>query len=366
MSMKGESSSKQGEEISVFVLVTTFEGDFHGALFEVKLDRRGQVMGGCGATQPPLLDPIARFFEKDCNIPEFYTFGGVCICNKLYLLLSSGSDIGPCNDDDDEITTPKKPDSLNGYIFDIKTRALVKFSPPKASKSSGTVIHAYEKIYFLLDPFCFPCEPEDSFERYDPINDSWESLKPFPYSEDWATTKITGHAVYDGSILFSIYGRRQPAVMAYHEKRDYWEPVKVEDFCWSGKALVVGNTMYALSLQPGEVIAFSVITDQTDEGHAAFSLGKPLLLSGMEIKFPPNPSRRSQYLAHLGGLEFCLVQSGFTYKGNYRQPLSITTFRIEEGNNIKILHSAVRDVDIEGFSGFLVSFCFTHTVLTLT
>ncbi|XP_040366013.1 uncharacterized protein LOC121050375 [Rosa chinensis] len=65
----------------------------------------------------------------------------------------------------------------------------------------------------------------------------------------------------------------------------------------------------------------------------------------------------TQYLTHLGDLRFCLVQSGFNYDVMDRQSLYITTFRIEEGNIIKVLDSTSRYMDTAG-SFFSVAFCF--------
>ncbi|KAK9904579.1 hypothetical protein M0R45_000544 [Rubus argutus] len=100
---------------------------------------------------------------------------------NLYLLPDSGPD---------EVWNAELP-SLKGYIFDAKTRKLVSsIKPPKAPKWFGPAVSAYGKIYFFVDPFCSPEVPDPSFERYDPNTDSWEGLKPYPYTEAWGKTEV--------------------------------------------------------------------------------------------------------------------------------------------------------------------------------
>ncbi|XP_034210165.1 uncharacterized protein LOC117623334 [Prunus dulcis] len=129
-------------------------------------------------------------------------------------------------------------------------------------------------------------------------------------------------------------------------------------FPFRGRAVVLGNRMYASSK------AFAVVLEFFFDCEAysltpklVFPRLKRMHLANMDIGV------QTEYLVHLGGWDFCLVQSAYDYKRIDRQPLWITTFRIIVGSggssNIEILHSTLRDVYIHNAWRFLVDLSFT-------
>ncbi|XP_021828470.1 uncharacterized protein LOC110768909 [Prunus avium] len=128
-------------------------------------------------------------------------------------------------------------------------------------------------------------------------------------------------------------------------------------FPFRGRAVVLGNRMYASSNIFGVVIEFFFDCE-------AYSLTPKLVLPGLERMYPSymDFGVQTEYLVHLGGWDFCLVQTAYDYRRNDRQPLWITTFRIVVGSRgsskIEILHSTVRDVYIRKAWYFQVKFSF--------
>lgn len=205
------------------------------------------------------------------------------------------------------------------------------------------------EIYIFVDPYCSPEVTDPSFERYDPNTDSWEGLKPFPYTEDWGKTEVVGCAVCDGFILFNIGGRSgQCALWAYYMRGNEWHRVRVKDrecYCFQGQAVVANETIYALSSSSSvSVMAFSIRREQAGEGFAVTCSVDSLFKSpDMVDQFPPHAEWTSELLVHLCNLEFCLVQTGF-FDGRYDdqnayQFLLITTFQLVGKSEIKITYS---------------------------
>ncbi|XP_062027323.1 protein argonaute 1-like isoform X2 [Rosa rugosa] len=334
---------KHAEASSVFVLVTHFEGTCFGSLFEVKLDGQGKEGSATHETQP-VLETVSRFTTKDLGrgMWKFCTLGA-----KLYILPDGGPDLF-----DMEVCFPK----CSGHIFDIKTRKVVSSLKPPAPKWFGTHVSAYGKIYSLSDPYCSCDVPEPSFEQYDPSTQSWQKLCSFPYSEEYGNTEIQGYAVCGEILLFSICGCKEnyDALWAYDVIKNKWCPVQVENLgCYfRRRAVVVDKTIYALSILHMVAVAFSITSNQNEEGHISYSIG-----SLLQLDFPQDIDWRSdQHLVHLGNLVFYLVQSD---EVDVRQPLSITKFKIVGGSKINIISSMLFEVDLGDSGPFRVQLCVT-------
>ncbi|KAM5573865.1 protein argonaute 1-like [Rosa sericea] len=336
---------KHAEASSVFVVVTHFEGTCFGSLFEVKLDGQGKEGSATHETQP-VLETVSRFTTKDLDwgMWKFCTLGA-----KIYILPDGGPDLF-----DMEVCFP----TCSGHIFDIKTGKVVSSLKPPAPKWFGTHVSAYGKIYSLSDPYCSCDVPEPSFEQYDPITQSWQKLSSFPYSEEYGNTEIQGYAVCDEILLFSICGCKEncDALWAYDVIKNKWCPVQVGNIgCYfRRRAVVVDKTIYALSILHMVVVAFSITSNQNEEGHISYSIG-----SLLQLDFPQVIDWRSdQHLVHLGNLVFYLVQSGFDDEVDVRQPLSITKFKIVGGSEINIISSMLFEVDLGDSGPFCVQLCF--------
>ncbi|CAL8173492.1 unnamed protein product [Prunus armeniaca] len=155
-----------------------------------------------------------------------------------------------------------------------------------------------------------------SFESYDPDQNIWEKMTSFPFYNDYDThMDITGYAVCYGIILFSFGCRKERNfdVIAFHISRNEWKRVKVHTSVYFppflGRAVVIGKTIY--SLYGEEFIAFSFKTYKADDGSLVYYLSQQFRLQGLEIACPPLPFAmdRSEYLVHLGNLEFFHVNT---------------------------------------------------------
>ncbi|KAI5336731.1 hypothetical protein L3X38_015999 [Prunus dulcis] len=230
------------------------------------------------------------------------------------------------------------PDSLKGHVFDVQNKSFSTFQGPRVPKPLGHVISAYDKLYHLAIPVTSlhkPNNPESVFERYDPLNDSWEFLPPIPSIISDKRVDIVGYAVYNHHILLSLRSISGYEFIAFHVRTEKWCHVEVDTssdmacshFPFRGRAVVLGNRMYASSK------AFAVVLEFFFDCEA-YSLTPKLV-------FP----------------------SAYDYKRIDRQPLWITTFRIIVGSggssDIEILHSTLRDVYIHNAWRFLVDLSFT-------
>ncbi|KAL6180847.1 hypothetical protein ACLB2K_047506 [Fragaria x ananassa] len=337
---------KQAERSSVFVLVTHLEGTYFGALYEVKLDGQGNEGAGTHETQP-VVQTVSRFTAEDLGqgMWKFCILGA-----KLYILPDGGPDFF-----DEDVCFPK----CDGRILDIKTGKLVSSIKRPAPKWFGTHVSAYGKLYSLSDPYCSCDVPEPSFEEYDPVADSWQPLCSYPYSDEYGTTEIQGYAVCDDVLLFSICGRKDNdgALWAYNVIKNKWCPVKVEstDCYFRRRAVVVDQTIYALSKLDMAVVAFSITSNQNEEGHISYSI-----CSFLKFDFPQFIDWRSdQHLVLLGNLVFYLVQSGFDDEVDSCQRLSVTKFQIVGGSKINFISSMHCEVDIADSGPFHIQLCFT-------
>ncbi|XP_050377981.1 uncharacterized protein LOC126795186 isoform X1 [Argentina anserina] len=326
-------------------MVTYMEGPYFGALFEVKLDELDKEGAVTHETQP-VVETVSRFTAKDLGrgMWKFCILGA-----KLYILPDGGPYFF-----DEEVCLPRR----NGHIFDIKTGKLSSMNRP-APKWFGIHVPANGKIYSLSDPYCSCDVPEPSFEHYDCITGSWQKLCSFPYSEEYGTTEIQGYAVCDGILLFSIRGCEDNyyALWAYDVIKNKWCPVEVEKRgCYFRKrAVVVDQIIYALSITPMVVVAFSITGDQNEEGDISYLIGSSLMFD-----FPQVIDWRSdQHLVHLGNLVFYLVQCGFDDVVDGCQLLCITKFQIVGESKINFISSSLCEVDLRDSGPFRIQLCLT-------
>ncbi|CAN6578296.1 unnamed protein product [Malus baccata var. baccata] len=318
---------EEGEARSIFILVEFACGPYEAGLYEIKIQQGGEVM------RPKILEPEFKFV-----LPKFCWFEGARLHNssKLHLVLNKG--LLPRHNHTDD-----KFGSYKGHIYDTETRSLETFEPPLAPKPVSYLMSAYGKLYNLASPQCFRVMLKLLFERYDSKTDSWESLTHFAYSRERSKMEISGYAVCHGCILVSTYNFRFE-FMVFHIDTYY--------SAFRGRAVVVGNSIFALSIQ-------------RNDGRITYSLEEPFFLPGLESRVADSTesgriSRPTEYLVHLGKLEFCLLQSISTDLEE-SQEMFITTFKIvcddDETMHIKTLDSSVCDFHI-GHSGRL-RICFS-------
>ncbi|KAM1377458.1 hypothetical protein EV1_038595 [Malus domestica] len=319
---------EEGEARSVFILVEFACGPCEAGLYEIKIQQGGEVM------RPKILEPEFKFV-----LPKFCWFEGARLHNssKLHLVLNKG--LLPRHN----LPADDKLGSYRGQIYDTETRSLETFEPPLAPKPVSYLMSAYGKLYNLASPQCFRVMPKVLFERYDSKTDSWESLTHFAYSRERSKMEIS-----DSNTWHQVDISRKEAYYS----------------AFRGRAVVVGNSIYALSIQWGKVIAFSLKMKIGNDGRITYSLEEPFFLPGLESRVADSTesgriSRPTEYLVHLGKLEFCLLQSISTDLDE-PQEMFITTFEIvcdDETMHIKTLDSSVCDFHI-GHSGTL-RICFS-------
>ncbi|CAB4281038.1 unnamed protein product [Prunus armeniaca] len=259
-----------------------------------------------------------------------------------------------------------------GYSIDTKTGSYCSSLPPSiASKPVGTLVSAYDKLYYVATPWCSSTIKEPSFERYDHDQDLWERMISFPFYHDYGShTEIIGYAVCYGVILFSLSDSYMNSyVVAFHESRNQWNQVTSTSYAsFRGRAVVVGNTIYALhAIMEEVIIAFSFRMDKGEDDGIAYYLSPKFILRGLKIVHPLVSfcELKTGYLVHLRNKDFSHVKTG-SPNGEacpVVQYLCITTFQIIVGKGgrsmIKTIHSHVRPVDIKGREWFSLEFCFT-------
>ncbi|KAM1340213.1 hypothetical protein EV1_038591 [Malus domestica] len=222
--------------------------------------------------------------------------------------------------------------------------SLETFEPPLAPKPVSYLMSAYGKLYNLASPQCFRVMPKVLFERYDSKTDSWESLTHFAYSRERSNMQIA-----DNNTWHQVDISRKEAYYS----------------AFRGRVVVVGNSIYALSIQRGKVIAFSLKMKIGNDGRITYSLEEPFFLPGLESRVADSTesgriSRPTEYLVHLGKLEFCLLQTIST-DWKESQEMFITTFEIvcdDETMHIKTLDSSVCDFHIGHYGTLRICFSF--------
>ncbi|KAM1451906.1 hypothetical protein ACFX2I_038957 [Malus domestica] len=320
---------EEGEARSVFILVEFACGPCEAGLYEIKIQQGGEVM------RPKILEPEFKFV-----LPKFCWFEGARLHNssKLHLVLNKG--LLPRHN----LPADDKLGSYRGQIYDTETRSLETFEPPLAPKPVSYLMSAYGKLYNLASPQCFRVMPKVLFERYDSKTDSWESLTHFAYSRERSKMEIA-----DSNTWHQVDISRKEAYYS----------------AFRGRAVVVGNSIYALSIQRGKVIAFSLKMKIGNDGRITYSLEEPFFLPGLESRVEDITesgliSRPTEYLVHLGKLEFCLLQTISTYLDE-PQEMFITTFEIvcdDETMHIKTLDSSVCDFHIGHYGTLRICFSF--------
>ncbi|KAM1026006.1 hypothetical protein ACFX13_039711 [Malus domestica] len=320
---------EEGEARSVFILVEFACGPCEAGLYEIKIQQGGEVM------RPKILEPEFKFV-----LPKFCWFEGARLHNssKLHLVLNKG--LLPRHN----LPADDKLGSYRGQIYDTETRSLETFEPPLAPKPVSYLMSAYGKLYNLASPQCFRVMPKVLFERYDSKTDSWESLTHFAYSRERSKMEIA-----DSNTWHQVDISRKEAYYS----------------AFRGRAVVVGNSIYALSIQRGKVIAFSLKMKIGNDGRITYSLEEPFFLPGLESRVENITesgliSRPTEYLVHLGKLEFCLLQTISTHLEE-PQEMFITTFEIvcdDETMHIKTLDSSVCDFHIGHYGTLCICFSF--------
>ncbi|XP_008237716.1 PREDICTED: uncharacterized protein LOC103336452 isoform X3 [Prunus mume] len=340
----------QGEDRSVFLIVSFSKGECCHAIYEVKFKHGGEVDDMGGGEVPALLEPTAK-------ISRIVQSARIFDLSQIYLFTQDGDD------------RPRDM-SFGGYVFDTKDRKLYSSIPPTLEcKRSGTVVSAYDGLYYLEDTSSFIKDPDPSFEKYDPVKKAWQQLPTFPFSDD-LPMDVMGYAVCYGIILYSFWDLKKDfGLAAFHVGRGDWNRVKVDSYAYApfrGRAVVVGEYIYALHVfEKDEIIGFSLRMDKDEDGGVAYSLSNVLRLRGLEIANPPLPfyEYKSDYLIHLGNQDLLHVKTGSIEEHRDVQHLCITTFQIvvrEVGwHMIKTLHSSVLRADIEGRDWFFINFGFT-------
>ncbi|KAI5329621.1 hypothetical protein L3X38_029018 [Prunus dulcis] len=301
----------QGEAIrSVYLFGFSYmSGEVANEIFEVKFKQGGGV-----THEPRVVRLVARFSEK--HEPIGYQAARIFNRSKLYVVAQDG-----------------------GYIIDTKSMSRCSSLPlTQGYKSTPIVVSAYDKLYCLETPSNLRLVPEPSFKSYDPDQNIWEKMTSYPFYNDYDThTNITGYAVCYDIILFSFgcWKERNFDVIAFHISRNEWKRVKLHTSVYFppflGRAVVIGKTIY--SLYGEEFIAFSFKTYKADDGSLVYYLSQQFRLQGLEIARPPLPFAmdRSEYLVHLGNLEFFHVNTGCCDADLPAQYFCITMFQIFVG-----------------------------------
>ncbi|XP_050377765.1 uncharacterized protein LOC126795001 [Argentina anserina] len=352
---------KEGECRRVCFMLNLGGGSRYGhSLYEVKT-KGGKILGKGGE----FLEPVSKLFDtSNPHVRQDHILAATRFNSrtKLYMLQYEG--YSNCS--------TRKNYSYQAHTFDIMTRELKPFKPPEQHKTAALLISAYGKLYHLAQPSAFEYGmPDPAFEVYDPHAGSWKRCSPFPRygNKDWSSSNIRGHAICYGCILVSVDEPPESPLWVYHVTLDKWSEVKIpikEDsdyiyYTFAGKAVVIDDTIYAIS-GIEEVITFSLMMKQMADGSIEYSVNKPRQLHGLRTCFFMDSDcyKRSECLVHLGGLNFCLLQSIMKYYN--RQRVWITTFDIiyKEGKRrIRTLDTTMREIDINCLGRFRIESGFT-------
>ncbi|CAB4280971.1 unnamed protein product [Prunus armeniaca] len=333
----------QGEDRSLFLMVTFIRSKYTNAIYEVKFRFGGEVddMGARVARVAKFSGSThlgARIFDR----------------SQLYVFSREGWD-KPC------------VKSFGGYIFDTKTRALDHLTPSTVQfKQHGTVVSAYGTLYFLEAKTDFVQGPALFFGKYNPDKKDWVQMPSFPFSHSFRMGVI-GHAVGFGVILYILNDlHRNFDVLAFHVRRKNWKRVEIGTCTpFRGRAVIVGKIIYALHMfQVGAIIAYSLEIKEDDEGGVDYSLVQLYELNGLDIADPPSQfdGLVTDYLVHLGNQDFVHFKTGTNEECDKVQDLCITSFQIvQEGRRqmIETLHSTVLPVKIDVCNWFMLTLGFT-------
>ncbi|XP_050377425.1 uncharacterized protein LOC126794699 [Argentina anserina] len=342
------------ESRTVYFLVKFVGGGPGHGLYEVKIER-GKILGKLGG----LLDPLCKFFDRsNPEIPKEYLLSATRFGSRsgLYLLQHEGPGGWWLRE-----SSTRSHNSYEGRIFDTMSKKLMPFKKMPSVKKAAVLISAYGKLYHLAHFWSNAPDPDPSFEVYDPDAGFWTKLPRLPYDGRYL---IAGYALCCDCILISMWGHTRGNFWVYQVTLDQWKQIIIptedaNDICpFHGRAVVVGDTIYALSFY-GSIIAYSMIMEKLADGSLKFSLGKQICLCGLHSLFLRDPecSPRTQCLVHLGGLNFCLFQT--VSRDFTTQRVWITTFDIVSSGGrklIRTLDSTMRKVAIKGLGQFRLEY----------
>lgn len=306
-----------GPRRSGVYVVCCFSGSFRGALYEVQISPAGIVRGRD-------VNIFNRGF-KNLTQPRPAILAGARIKSTCYLLPNILFPENTC-------------DFFHPCSFDTSMSRFPRFESPQEFKLYGFVMSAYGKLYYL----CGLSPNHQKFvsftERYDPKTDSWDSLPPLPFQVTETYNKsIKGYAVFCGCILISLSCLGHYEFLVFHIASQTWREVHVDgqirDYAFKGRAVIVDHTIYALSSSKGhfgKVISFSFKVDW----RILCTLQSPISLSdNISDCESCVMGIASEYLVHMGNLDFCVVHTSFDEEIGVRIPqrLWITTFQVVVG-----------------------------------
>lgn len=347
-----------GPTRSGIYVVCCFSGSFRGAMYEVEISSAGIVQGR-----------DVHIFNRGFNNltqPRSAILAGARIKSTCYLLPN--------------VLFPENTsDFFHPRSFDTSTSRFPRLESPPEFKLYGFVMSAYGKLYYLCGLAPYHQRVVSYTERYDPKTGSWDSLPPLTSQVmETYNKRIKGYAVFCGCILISLSDFGRHGFLAFHIASQTWREVHVDgnsrDYAFKGRAVIVDHTIYALSSsrgQFGKVISFSFNVDR----RILCTLHSPISLSDNVSDCESRVMGiASEYLVHLGNLDFCVVQTSFDEETGpwIPQRLWITTFRVEEdgtnGPRIKTMGLSKlcprfqfrdRSDDPNCFKRFEIKFCFS-------
>ncbi|KAL6225359.1 hypothetical protein ACLB2K_004209 [Fragaria x ananassa] len=324
----------EGPVRSVYLTLRFTSDDDAGALLhEIQIDKEGIPLMNSTTEKP--VRPERLLVDKT-EITTFPFLRCDRICSELYLFA------GP----------HYQATAKVGYIFDAKSDGeLVKFHDlPFLSRTCPTIMAAHGRLYHLATPKNDRNGEPMPFEIYDHSTKSWDPLPPLPQCRvlpdpQSPSRMYSGYAVWGTCILVSLwyFVPKCFVPVLFDAKSRTWHHVdvgqqKLEEECfpWDGKAVVVGNAVYALGFEPG-IISFSIEKSGSEEdGTLMYSQTSPYKLEGLELHRDPHCpyfDDMFQCWAPLGDFELCWA-------------LFITTFKIiqKEGTSSRIetLHSSLQ------------------------
>lgn len=377
----------------ILIIVDFLKSTESGVMFEVNVSQGKVTRGGSGLQNIPSLKTVASLFDTgDELVVQKKGFIGLAKIfsssrSKLFIFLDDGLDW--------PLKLNQFPPPINGslHAFDVDKSSLVPLQSSVIGKTSSYVISAYGKVYYFVSPASWPWISGLPFTSYDPNNNTWDSLPNFPLCFHFSTStsytspepyfspyrselEIIGYAVCNGFIILSMSGgweldNNMSFAYGVHCKR--WFAVQYcnsAHYPFRGRAVVIGNTIFALSKAHGEVIAFSVGEDYNDAAGVVLSLSTPTLVPWVNRWFQPlvggpvehgEQVEQTEAIVHLGDMNFCLLQTALPAQHHDRQSLYITSFEIlNEGGSwvINAIDSTIRNVNPEGCGRFLLKFCF--------
>ncbi|BBH03932.1 hypothetical protein Prudu_014934, partial [Prunus dulcis] len=300
----------QGEDRSLFLMVTFLRGKYTDAIYEVKFKFGGEVddMGAQVARVAKFSGSThlgARLFDR----------------SQLYVFSEEGWD-KPC------------VDSFGGYIFDTKTRALDRLTP------STVQFKQHGKLCRHMAHFIFLKPKQNSYK-----------VQAYSLGNTTLIRRIGCKCLRFHFLITLLCGKN-------------WKQVEIGTCTpFQGRAVVVGETIYALNrLKEDEIIAYSLRRKVVDDGDIAYSLVRQFKLNGLDIADPPLQfdGPVTDYLVHLGNQDFVHVKTGTNEECDEGevQHLCVTTFQIVQGM-IETLHSTVLRVKIDVRNWFMLTLGFT-------